>query len=1040
MDGKLTSYLTERIYEETREKRCDSLWKQERLNYYRQLLGSDVINYVLKNNQKFIGYLNKRDYKTKEYENDGLKNWLKSEAIHRKEKIKLEVKGCFEVFYIGILQYAVDYLKIKIYSLQPYYSEQLYDDFTIHLCYQLQAVCTRTLIAEMDRLKCSGDLVGKNSKEEYEFFTRTKLGTWEFTECLFKQYPVLYRCIVEKIEQLSEYYKEIIEHFIRDKGKIEEQLCEGRRANCIERIKGNFSDLHNNGRQIVRVTLNNKREILYKPRSMENELCYFELLQWLEKKTGVQQKYYAILSDKDHSWCSIIKYHMCETEVQLRAYYERLGVQLFLTYFLGTKDLHCENIIASGSYPVLIDLEALVHLGCHKECVTVNEEIKYRLSNSVLYTGILPIYAWGSSGDCVDASGINGGTKQKYLFKVPVIVELGTSNMHIEYQYPEVKQEKNRAILRGKFISPVEFEDELVKGFQSGYCAVMRERENFGKLLAKLAKTKSRILIEHTQRYGMALTSSYHPSLLRDGAEREIYLNLFRSGRMEQGMKIADIEIQNLLHGDIPSFVYQLDARTLYSSNNGVIKNYFQKSSMELLYQRLELLCEVELEIQSDYIRCSLMSLPGGSEKYTNHVYSMCGASVQKREIEQKIKHVSFLIDKILYQAVWNIDKTEVSWSIPRMCGANQHWKMQPMDMYFYDGLSGMLLIFYKIKDYVKKCNTNGFIVQEKNKKKLQAIEKIYHTLQKMIFTYTDCCCKSLKYLYSHMTGAYEGESSIAYAYLKLYEAAGEVKYLKYAEKHSIMVYQLLEEDVRYDLLSGNAGAAYVFVLLYEITKNKKYIQWAENAIEVLEQNTIKMNCGIGWTTKSGVPPMAGIAHGNAGIMMPVIALWYHTNNAKYAELAEKIWEYENSLNNLDTGNWEDIRMPSVNPNEIGPVAWCHGAAGILESAMFCYQRVTEEKWKKRLKKDIQQAYSTLKKYWKRDSQSLCHGVCGNLWILEQGEKFLIEVCGEKIAATKYDDLLVQYINNNLPQENVNPGLLNGYGGMICYLCTENDS
>lgn len=43
--------------------------------------------------------------------------------------------------------------------------------------------------------------------------------------------------------------------------------------------------------------------------------------------------------------------------------------------------------------------------------------------------------------------------------------------------------------------------------------------------------------------------------------------------------------------------------------------------------------------------------------------------------------------------------------------------------------------------------------------------------------------------------------------------------------------------------------------------------------------------------------------------------------------------------------------MPSKHQNEIGAMAWCHGAAGIMESAMFCYQRVTEEKWKQRLKK-----------------------------------------------------------------------------------------
>ena len=1036
MERKMASYLSERVYEKANTKKNEQLWEQDSLNYYKRLIGADAIDYMLKNNQKFIGYLNKTGYKIKEYENNKLKEWLKSERIQKSVKIRMETKGCFEEFYIGILQYAVEHLKIKISSFQSYYSEKIYEDFMMHLCYQLQAVCTRTLIAEMNSLKRAGDLVGKDSEEEYDFFIRAKIGTWEFAERVFQKYPVLYRCIIEKIEQVTEYYKEIIENFIKDKKKIEVKLCQGRMVNCIERISGNFSDVHNNGRQVVRIRLDNKQEVLYKPRSMENELCYFELLQWIERKTDIRQKYYPILSYKDYSWCGIIKYRMCETEVQLRGYYERLGTQLFLAYFLGTKDLHCENIIASGAYPVLVDLEALVHLGGRKKCMTVNEKIKDKLSDSVLYTGILPIYAWGSSGDCVDASGMNGGAKQKYPFKIPVLIQAGTSDMHIEYQYPEVKEEKNRATLKGKFISPAEFVDELVKGFQSGYRAVMQEKESFEKLIVKLTKTKSRFLIEHTQRYGMALASSYHPSLLCDGAEREIYLNLFRVGRTEQGMKIADIEIQSLLRGDIPCFVYQLDDKNLCGSSHGEIKDYFQKTAMELLYQRLESFCEMELEIQSDYIRCSLMALPCRSEKYTNHVYSVCDADMKRGEVEKKRAYVFDLIDRILYQAIWNVDKTEVSWSVPRMCGVDQHWEMQPMDIYFYDGLSGMLLIFYKIKKYVQR-----FLAKEETareyKKKMQEIEEVYKTLQKMLFTYTDSCCKSIEYLYSHMTGAYEGEASIIYAYLKLYEAGREEKYLKHAEKHAVSVYQLLEEDTRYDLLSGNAGAAYVFILLYEVTKNKKYLQWAEDAIEILRKNAIETGNGIGWITECGMPPMAGAAHGNAGILMSIIALWYHTGNVKYAELSERIWRYEDSLYNLYSGNWDDVRMPSKHQKEIGAMAWCHGAAGIMESAMFCYQRVTEEKWKQRLKKDIQQAYSVLKKYWKRDSLSLCHGICGNLWILEHGEKFLTEVLGEKIEKIKYSDLLVQFSGDGLPQENVNPGLMNGYGGVVYRLCTE---
>ena len=84
---------------------------------------------------------------------------------------------------------------------------------------------------------------------------------------------------------------------------------------------------------------------------MENEKGYSELLRYISERTGISQLEYPFLSFSDHSWCSIVAYKDCHTQSELENYYIRLGVQIFLAYYLGTKDLHCENVIASGEYP-----------------------------------------------------------------------------------------------------------------------------------------------------------------------------------------------------------------------------------------------------------------------------------------------------------------------------------------------------------------------------------------------------------------------------------------------------------------------------------------------------------------------------------------------------------------------------------------------------------------------------------------------------------------------------------------------------------------
>ena len=230
---------------------------------------------------------------------------------------------------------------------------------------------------------------------------------------------------------------------------------------------------------------------------------------------------------------------------------------------------------------------------------------------------------------------------------------------------------------------------------------------------------------------------------------------------------------------------------------------------------------------------------------------------------------------------------------------------------------------------------------------------------------------------------------------------------------------KLIDRDKRYDMLSGNAGAAYVLLKLYKHTGNSQYLYIAEQAIEILQKNSEKQQKGIGWRIVDDLPPMSGMAHGNAGILMPVIELWKETRKKKYKEMAEEIWQYEESLYDVNIQNWLDVRCDSSDEEQIGAVAWCHGAGGILISRIYCNALVDDEMWKKRFEKDISRAYEKLKRYWKRDSWSLCHGICGNLWILNQIDEFM--------------DININECIKLLPQEILNPGFMNGYGGIIYY-------
>lgn len=75
----------------------------------------------------------------------------------------------------------------------------------------------------------------------------------------------------------------------------------------------------------------------------------------------------------------------------------------------------------------------------------------------------------------------------------------------------------------------------------------------------------------------------------------------------------------------------------------------------------------------------------------------------------------------------------------------------------------------------------------------------------------------------------------------------------------------------------------------------------AVRVVGVLEKSAIGQQKGIGWPVKENMPPMAGMAHGNSGMLIPVAALWKITGEDKYEKLAEQIWQYEEYLYDVRT-------------------------------------------------------------------------------------------------------------------------------------------
>ena len=924
---KYSSYLLERIYEKDFTKNINTA----KYNYWNNLLGEDNWKQILQEYPKVHCYLRDEKFSCFLPDND-----IFFEEIQKENSdfcisdFMYDRKIYFPQFYTRLSEYALVRLKETLVRENNICKPCMFEEFMKQLVIHLQEICLRTLIVKIHEYEENGLLIGESSAEKYQYFCEKIISQKNFLLEVLEDYPVLSRIIQNCIENKVNYFREVIHNFDIEKTAIQESLYKGKNLGKICKILGGFSDFHNYGRQIMRVVFEDGTEILYKPRSMNNEYAFGELLRWMQKYTGIKQYAYEFLSYKDHSWCTIVKYSACTSSEELEAYYTRLGVQLFLTYFLGTRDLHYENLIAAGEYPVLIDLEILSNRHMVESRDLAVEEILYQLGQSVLYTGILPYYHWNQNGKGINCSAISGNGNQTYPFKIPVVIDGETSDMRIAYATPVSQKKENLAVLREEFQDPVLYVNQLVYGFQTAYRTVLENKDVFGMVLQGLHGLKCLYLLTDTQRYQMLLSTSYHPQMLRDGADRELLLYSLKKGRKISDMPLIECEVKELLDGDIPYFFSYMDSKNLHNIKGKCVENYFSCTGMKYLEKRLEQLNLQDMELQSDYITWSLKMTQNNSKERMNRIYH--SKNCFESEGKNSYNHIKRLTDCIVQQVVWNQEHTQVSWNTAMVTENGSSWSLCPMNWYFYDGLAGMLLLMYHLKERDRR----------------EEIRQIYETLKKMLFSYTDEIGKSLKRPYSFRTGALDGESSIIYVYLKLYQTSGKLEFLEFAHKHAEIVANFLESDQYYDLLNGNAGAAYVFLELYTCSFDEKYLDLAKKAISVIEKSAKHQQNGIGWVIDKNVPPMAGMAHGNSGFLLPVIYLWKMTGQKKYEELAEQIWLYEESLYNSDTGNWNDVRLQDPKLDLVGSVAWCHGASGILLSRLLCIRMVKEHKWKKR--------------------------------------------------------------------------------------------
>ncbi|GGF97829.1 hypothetical protein GCM10007304_09690 [Rhodococcoides trifolii] len=315
-------------------------------------------------------------------------------------------------------------------------------------------------------------------------------------------------------------------------------------AEPVDSIDFGHGDPHEGGRRVVMVGAGDRR-VVYKPRSGDPDLLLHALVGVVDRGAAASDALSVprVLTRDGYSWHDFRAPHGIVDPGGGTRFHRRLGRLLALFSAVGATDMHLENIVAAGEFPVPIDLETLLHPATDHSV----------LADGPLGTGMLPSASDAVSGTCIAAVSpagrrtVDGSTTR-------VLVHAGTDAMTLVSQPTTVDVSSHRPHVAGVAVPIEEHIDDIVDGYRAGV-SVIRSRENeIRKLLDTAAATEFRRVVRPTAVYGAFLDASTHPRYLTGPAERRRLFEMLPP-TFTGGDAARSLELQALCDGDVPRFV-----------------------------------------------------------------------------------------------------------------------------------------------------------------------------------------------------------------------------------------------------------------------------------------------------------------------------------------------------------------------------------------------------------------------------------------------------------------------------------------------------
>nr|CUH82812.1 LmgM-posttranslational modifications of prelacticin LMG [Lactococcus lactis subsp. lactis] len=804
-------------------------------------------------------------------------------------------------------------------------------------------ICIKYLIILINAESRDGNLVGNNPNERYLFFEEKYSKTGIAYKKLTKKNPNIQVDLSYFVNSYTSLVRTIQEKYEKDSKILFKKglIRDGNEKLLSITIKGDF----HNGEAVAEV-VTERSTVMFKPRSINNEIFFYELLTYLSTKYTTKDifsfKELLVLDKETYGWVEFLVEEPVSSVENIYIFYERLGYILAISYMLNLSDLHFENIVCKGAVPSIVDLETLFSMSVVKQ-TNINDAtstINNIISNSVYSTSLLPVLGehnlFGG-----DASGIMGGkfNKEELSIQNPFSDEI---KLMKKYKRVEYKKHLPFVLKNGTkvYANPQNYKENLIHGFNVGYELIMNNKKDIISFVKEKGKEVNvRILARNTMEYSALIQASKSPAY---STNREyIYNKLFKFNK-NLPETLIESEIIQLKKMSIPIFICKADSNIVKDPdfNNVYI---LHTNPLNEVSEKINNADNNDMNLQKKLIDFSIESqsrLFTDGNKFPQY-------RILKGDEGNLDSAIINILDIIEDNATVSAKDKSVNW-MSLGISSQEIIQLESMDNDVYKGISGIGLSLIEYYEYNPNDNT----------KKL--LDLIYQTITSSISHKMDTKIGIDYSFYNGITGEI--------AFLNKYNIFFNKNNVILENYFSICIERLQDNTLpTNDIIGGEAG---LIIYLYELKDNNIYYQ----VIIDLGESLIKR---IDYKMQ-----MASYAHGNSGLMTALLYVYQISKQSKYMELFEHLWENEDKLK-LQIG-WKDYRKK----DNTCSTYWCHGASGqavarmqwLLINKKNRYLSIDKEQ---KLLGELNELINLIiQEGLTENNFCLCHGIVGNLMIL----------------------------------------------------------